>query len=430
MSGNVTARRTLISLLVISAVHGINHLFGIFLSPLNEEIRIYFGAGSISAITAFKTTYLFVYALSNLGAGILANRVSARRVLAMGMVVNGAAIAGFAMVPPDALGMMHLLWALAGIGGGVYHPLAMALVTHNYPDRKGWALGITGIGSGLGFAFGPLISSLLARGFGLSWQELALIFGIGGAAFAVITYFFVVDASEEEVQAVGEGLSGTEVSMSSGGGSLPVGATGEPIGRQPAVAASSVAWGFLVAVILIAGTREIAMWTILDVSDFYLVRSFAGAAPTGLYLFFLYIPGIIVQPIIGSFSDRVNRNRVAAVSLGVYGLAVAALAIAPVSLLWMAYLSLGAAQGATVPTIDAIVADATPKRGRGMAFGVTITFGIGLGALGPLTFGLVVDAMGGTIESFQSSFLALSALCLIGAVAMLFVKRRRLPSHA
>ena len=411
MTGSLTARRTLISLLVISVVHGINHLFGIFLSPLNEEIRIYFGAGSISAITAFKTTYLFIYALSNLGAGILANRVSARRVLAMGMVINGAAIAGFAMVPPDALGLMHLLWALAGIGGGVYHPLAMTLVTHNFPNRKRWALGITGIGSGLGFAFGPLISSLLARGLGLSWQELALLFGIGGAAFAVVTYFFVVDATE-------------------GGAPEPgPSAAAAPGDREPPGTVSAVAWGFLFAVILIAGTREIAMWTILDISDFYLVRSFAGVAPTGLYLFFLYIPGIIVQPIIGSLSDKVNRNRVAAISLGIYGLAVTALALAPVSLLWMAYLTLGAAQGATVPTIDAIVADATPKRGRGMAFGVTITFGIGLGALGPLTFGLVVDAMGGTIESFQLSFLALSALCLAGAIAMLFVKRRRLPSH-
>ncbi len=410
MSADVSARRTLLSLLVVSAVHGINHTFGIFLSPLNEEIRLYFGATSISAITAFKTTYLLVYALSNLGAGFLARRVSARLILSVGMVVNGLAIAGFALVPPDGFQAMHLFWALAGLGGGVYHPLAMALVTNNYPDRKGWALGITGVGSGLGFAFGPLVSSILARSFGLTWQELAVWFGFGGVAFATIAYLLVVDEGPDE-------------------NPIPVAEAPE---ESTAVrgAARSVAWGFLIAVVLIAGTREIAMWSILDVSDFYLVRVFEGRAPTGLFLFLLYIPGVIVQPIIGNLSDKGHRIYFAAGALGMYAVTIVAVALLPPSLLALAYFGMGAAQTATVPTLDAIIADATPKRGRRVAFGVMITFGIGIGALGPLLFGLVVDAFGGSLAGFRLSFLTLAGLAIVGAVAMAVVGRRRLPSHS
>ena len=83
MNRLLSHRSVLISLVVISAIHGINHTFSIFLSPLNEEIRLFFGATSISAITAFKTTYLFVYAMSNLVTGLLANRLSARLVLSV-----------------------------------------------------------------------------------------------------------------------------------------------------------------------------------------------------------------------------------------------------------------------------------------------------------------------------------------------------------
>jgi MFS family permease len=410
MTHDVSARRTLISLVVISAVHGINHTFGIFLSPLNEEIRLFFGATSISAITAFKTTYLLVYALSNLGAGFLARRVSARLVLSIGMVVNGLAIAGFALVPQDALQTMHLFWGLAGLGGGVYHPLAMALVTNNYPDRKGWALGITGVGSGIGFAFGPLISSILARSFGLTWQELALWFGFGGVAFAAVTYLLVVDEGPEELPAPSAEVAAADSSLKT--------------------ATKSVAWGFLIAVVLIAGTREIAMWSILDVSDFYLVRVFEGQAPTGFFLFLLYIPGVIVQPIIGSLSDRGNRNYYAAGALSFYGLTIVAVALLPQSLLALAYLGMGAAQTATVPTLDGIIADATPNRGRRMAFGVMITFGIGIGAAGPLLFGLVVDSFGGTLDGFRLSFLVLAGLAFLGAVAMAAIGHIRLPSHS
>lgn len=413
MTQDVSARRTLISLVVISAVHGINHTFGIFLSPLNEEIRLYFGATSISAITAFKTTYLLVYALSNLGAGFLARRVSARLILSIGMVVNGLAIAGFALVPQDALQAMHLFWGLAGLGGGVYHPLAMALVTNNYPDRKGWALGITGVGSGIGFAFGPLISSILARSFGLTWQELALWFGFGGVAFAAVTYLLVVDEGPEDLPAPA---------------AVPAAATQADASLKTAT--RSVAWGFLIAVVLIGGTREIAMWSILDVSDFYLVRLFEGRAPTGLFLFFLYIPGVIVQPIIGTLSDRGHRNYYAAGALGFYGLTIVAVALLPPSMLALAYLGMGAAQTATVPTLDGIIADATPNRGRRMAFGVMITFGIGLGALGPLLFGLVVDAFGGTLEGFRLSFLVLAGFAFLGAAAMAAIGHIRLPSHS
>ena len=155
-------RQALLSLIITGCIHGMVHTLSAFLSPLNVEVARYFSLESITGVTAFKTSYLLMYAVSNLIFGALTNRISARFALGLGIIVNGAAIMAFRLVPPDGLLVMHLLWILAAIGGGAYHPVANVFITRLYPDKKGWALGITGMGAGIGFAFGPFLTGFLS----------------------------------------------------------------------------------------------------------------------------------------------------------------------------------------------------------------------------------------------------------------------------
>ena len=139
-------KSALLSLIITGCIHGMIHTLSIFLSPLNVEVARYFNLESIAGVTAFKTSYLLMYALSNLVFGALTNRISARFALGIGTIVNGAAIMAFRLVSPDGIVFMHLLWILAAVGGGVYHPVANVFITRLYPQRKGWALGVTGMG--------------------------------------------------------------------------------------------------------------------------------------------------------------------------------------------------------------------------------------------------------------------------------------------
>jgi len=86
------ASRALVGLGTTAALHGTIHTLGLFLSPLNAEIAGYFGLTSIATVTAFKTVYLVVYAGSNLLFGALTNRLPAREVLGLGMIVNALAV--------------------------------------------------------------------------------------------------------------------------------------------------------------------------------------------------------------------------------------------------------------------------------------------------------------------------------------------------
>lgn len=385
------------ALLAVTVLHGMIHGYSIFLSPLNDQMRRYFAADTISAITSMKATYLAVYALGNLAFGVLTNRISARNTLAAGMIVNGLAVAAFSTVGPDGIARMHLLWALAALGGSVYHPVANVLITRLYPARKGLVLGVTGLGAAVGFAFSPLLTGLLSVTVGLDWQQIALLFGMAGAGVGVMAWFFVPRSAGRTDSPAAQ----TAVEVSTGGGhGYSLGAT------------------VLGLVIAIACLREIAMWSILDISDFFLTALLADSTRTGFFLFLIYLPGIFVKPLVGALSDRLGRKRLATAALIFYGVTIAAVALAGPLALIPIYLLMGVGQAATIPSIEAIVADSTSEKNRGTVFGIFVTAGIGLGALGPLLSGTVLDALGGTLAAFRLWMVVLGSLPLIGGLIL------------
>ncbi len=398
---------SLASLAVASVLHGMIHTLSLFLSPLNAEIARYFGFASISSVTSFKTSYLFVYAASNLVFGALAHRVSARRTLAFGMALNAAAVLAFGFVPKDGSLWMYALWMAAAVGGGVYHPVANAYVTRVFSERKGWALGMTGMGAGIGFAFGPFATGFLSGGLGLDWRQVSLVFGALGLACAAAAFIVL----EEERGGPNEAPR------------VSAAADPRPSARGNLLGLPLPIWGFLAFITLVAGSRDFAMWCILDVSDFYLKTLFGGTANTAWYLFVLYLPGILFQPMGGILSDRIGRKRLTFVSLAVYGSGIASLALLPPALLPLSYCLMGAGQSASTPVVDALVADYAAPRLRGLIFGVYITAAMACGALGPLFAGFFLDARGRTLDAFQSWMLLLGAVVLAGAFAMLFSER-------
>ncbi|MBN1808988.1 MAG: MFS transporter [Planctomycetes bacterium] len=391
-------RSALLPLAAVSLLHGMNHAYAVFLSPLNNEIRQFFGADAISAVTSFKTTYLLVYAASNLLFGALTNRISARYALGLGAVLNAGAIVAFSMVGPAGIATMHVLWALAAIGGGTYHPVANALITGLFPGRKGWAFGITGMGASAGFAFGPLLTGFLSTALHLDWKQIAVVFGALGLTCAIAALVFISESSAEQA---------------SPGHVPPDNAAGS---RFPISAALGIFVAFVVAA---AGMREIVTWSVLDISDFFLSRAHE-TVETSWYLFLLGLPGIAVQPLAGMLSDRISRHRLAAAALALHAVSTVLVVATPTAVLFIPYLLFGIGQAASVPTIEAYVADYTNPRNRGLVFGFMVTAGLGLGALGPLFSGILVDWLGATTGAYRVCYVALGTIAACAALLMAF----------
>ncbi|MCX7786153.1 MAG: MFS transporter [Spirochaetes bacterium] len=384
------------SLYCASALHGMIHTLSLFLSPLNVEIAAYFQTHSVATVTSFKTAYLIVYSASNLFFGVWTHRLPVRQTLSFGMLANSVAVTLFYFVPPDGISFMYILWTLAAVGGGVYHPVANVFITRKFSERKGWALGITGIGSGIGFAFGPLITGALSR-LGLDWQLIALLFGLTGTLAGGIAYLIIRDDGKDEGVHLERGNPNK----------LPQGLTWPLL-------------GFLAWMILLTASREVSMWSILDVSAFFLEVSTGNASLASWHLFIMYLPGIVTQPFIGTWSDRWGRRGFALLTFSVFGVALALLPFLSPSWYLLSYFLMGAAQSASVPLVEAMIADHTTPENRGMMFGIFITAIMGLGAVGPYLSGAWLDGVGRTLDSFRLLFSVLGGTVVFSGICLYF----------
>ena len=396
-------RQALLSLVITGCIHGMVHTMSTFLSPLNAEVARYFNLESIAGVTAFKTSYLLMYAASTLIFGALTNRISARLALGIGVIINGAAIAAFRLVSQDGIVLMHLLWILAAAGGGAYHPVANVFITRLYPDRKGWALGVTGMGAGIGFAFGPFLTGFLSSILLLSWRDISVVFGalaISGGLAALLGMRDIRSETlvSEETSVSGETLVSAGKQRSLGGGLLV----------------------FLAFIIIVGGIRDLSMWTVLDISDFFVTGIHGAPLSTAWILFLMYLPGIFFQPLAGALSDRLGRRKLSVIALMGYGLSLALAAKVSGGLLILPYVLMGITQSSSGPVIEGIVADHTTPQTRGLVFGIFITAITGIGAMGPLLGGILLDSFGNTAAGFSVLFVGLSALVFLGGIAMIF----------
>ena len=105
------------------------------------------------------------------------------------------------------MGFSHDYWllltcaALVGIGNNLWHPTAIPLLAQHFPDRKGLAVSIHGMGGNVGDAVAPLVAGMLLTY--LTWREVAVM-----TPLVVLTILFgfypapILDASSASVDAL------------------------------------------------------------------------------------------------------------------------------------------------------------------------------------------------------------------------------------
>src|SRR5947207_4291062 len=153
-------------------LHGFTHLYGTALLPLYLLMQRDLKLDSVSKATSFVTIMLVAYFLPSYPLGVLADRMSRKKLLACGLMINALAFVGLAFAPNyvSAVGCV----ILAGLGGSAYHPAATAMIARLFPHNTGRALGLAGIGSGAGFFIGPLYTG---------WRAAILEPVLGAAAW-------------------------------------------------------------------------------------------------------------------------------------------------------------------------------------------------------------------------------------------------------
>jgi MFS transporter, FSR family, fosmidomycin resistance protein len=161
---------------LISTGHFMSHFYALTLPPLFPFLKDAFEV-SYTELGVMMALMSGATAVSQVPVGFLVDRLGARLVLTVGLIIIalGFGLVGLAPSFAVALGLV----TLAAIGNSVFHPADYAILNSSItPARMGRAFSVHTFAGHLGSAAAPAIMILLAAAFG--WRVALIAVGIFG----------------------------------------------------------------------------------------------------------------------------------------------------------------------------------------------------------------------------------------------------------
>jgi FSR family fosmidomycin resistance protein-like MFS transporter len=401
------------TLWLVGALHAFTHVYHVALIPLYLLIQRDFQFASVAQATSLVTVLMLAYFLPSYALGVLADRVSRKKLLGYGLGINGLGFVAFAFSPNYACAVASLI--IAGIGGSFFHPAATAMVARQFPAGTGKALGLVGMGASVGFFAGPLFSgwraaSLEAARGAAAWREPVLELGLLGIVAAGVFAWF---ASEEKPSAPVE----------------------TRVAPPQSIFPTTTLWLWFLAAAFAFSLRDFAGASMGTLSSLFLQKAHGyDAKLAGMALSCLFLASVISNPLFGSLSDRARKRWTAFVMI----VAAALMAVFPhLTRLWM--VPCLAAYGfffmSSYPMVEAALMQSVPDAVRGRVFGLFITVGGLISNLSHWIAGDQVKRMGDaahTASSYHSLYggIAVLALLSLAGLPCLHAIRKREHLHS
>jgi MFS family permease len=158
---------------ILFLAYGVQYAFGLFFNALTAE----FG-WSRASLSGVFSVYAGTYSFFGLVAGRLTDRWGPRRVVLLGGLCLGGGLAAAGTV--TSLAPLYGAYVVAALGMSTAYVPCTATVVRWFTARRGLAVGLVVSGAGVGiFACPPLVEVLIAR---LGWRAA---YGLVGAGLAL-----------------------------------------------------------------------------------------------------------------------------------------------------------------------------------------------------------------------------------------------------
>jgi len=383
---------------LVSGGHFLSHFYYLALPPLFPLMKAELGV-NYTELGLLLTCYGITSSTMQTPAGLLVDRLGARRVLIAGLFINALCVTLAGLTP--SYWAMAGLFLLAGVGNAVFHPADYAILSASVAEtRIGRAFSLHSFGGNMGFVAAPVVMLFLSAHFG--WRTALTVVGGTGLALTVMLLLYggmlrdegAKQARKKKDVSLKEQLKFLKsrpmvlffiffaLSSASGGGlqSFSVSALVDIYG-MPLETANMALTAYLV---LTAGSVLVGGWLADHTKrqDLILVNAFCGTAIGTLLIAALTLPYWVIIALMGS---------------------------------------IGLVRGALNPARDVLVRQAAPPGSVGTAFAFVSTgFMFGQG-LTPVLFGWLLD-MGDAKFVFYSS----AAFAVLAVLTVFFSKERTL----
>src|SRR5262245_7058407 len=164
-------------------LHVFTHIYHVALLPLYLLIQKDLQLTSVEQATLLVSVLMISYYLPRYPMGVLADSLSRKKLLGIGLIINGLGFVALAHAQSYNEALICVI--VAGIGGSFYHPAATSLVARLYPVGTGKALGLVGVGASVGFFLSPIYSGWRAEVTG-NWRTPVFELGLAGVICAIL----------------------------------------------------------------------------------------------------------------------------------------------------------------------------------------------------------------------------------------------------
>lgn len=382
------------TLWLVGVLHAFTHLYGVALLPLYLRIQQDLNLLSVERATALVTIMGLGYFLPSYLLGVLADRLSRKFLLSVGLAINGMGFVALAMAPSYGWAVAGAL--LAGVGGSFYHPAATALIAQLFPEARGRALGLVGIGASFGFFFGPIYTGWRAVN-AANWRTPILELGLLGVVAAAMFAWLAEDSPRITTRCEQR--------------------------KQPMFPTLAM-WGLFLAATVLLSMRDFAGSAMAtSASLFFQNARGLKADATGLALSGIFLASAISNPLFGRLSDR-GRMRWLAFLLMAAAAMIFLFPRVPTGFSVPVLITYGFFFMASYPVTEAALMEAVPDSVRGRVFGLFITIGGLIGNTSHWAVGDWVSHLHGAATSataYYPLYWVLSLLVLFSMAALPFL---------
>ncbi|HEX6841953.1 MAG TPA: MFS transporter, partial [Stellaceae bacterium] len=363
-AGQGRSRRVLATCCGAHALHdGYSDLLYVLLPVWQAEFGL-----ALAQIGLLRSIYSGAMAALQVPAGLLAERLGERGLLALGTALAGSAflLAGWS---GSYLALAGCL-ALGGLGASVQHPLSSALTARAFAGlSQRTALSTYNFSGDVGKMLFPAVTAWLVAAW--QWRAASQCVGLIGLLAAALLLVLLPKASGGKAATSRDGDRSSAMA-------LPV---------------RAARLGF-VSLSLIGVLDSATRMGFLTLLPFVLSGKGASLPAIGTALTLVFAGGATGKFVCGVLAARVGVLRTVILTEGATALGILALPPLPLRATFFLLPAIGVALNGTSSVLYGTVAELVPAERRARAFAIFYTCTIGAGAIAPWLSGWISDGMG------------------------------------